>query len=114
MAKTKKDKEENEAREAVAENKSDASETIAREIPIGDGEANKANESAELEVLEEVDPIQQLQARIVELEDQKLLALADMDNHRKRLARSAVYVQRKDLCQSSKQLVLAITQLYHE
>jgi len=92
MAKAKKEKEENETSEvSAAENESEISGSTVREIPVGDGEAD---ESAEPVVEEEIDQVQQLQAQIAELEDQKLRVLADMDNHRKRMARQFEMVAR--------------------
>jgi len=84
----KKDKEQSEANQA--------SETVPRsgvkEIPVGDGDSKAAPETAEEteqepEVQVEPDPVQVLEARVSELEDQRLRALAELDNYRKRMAR---------------------------
>jgi molecular chaperone GrpE len=90
MAKANKEQEPEEEDRNASESSGSTqpTESTVTEIPIGDGEANEsneANESAEPEV--ELDPIAQLQAQVAELEEQKLLALADMDNYRKRMAR---------------------------
>ncbi len=95
MGKAKKEekpREENEVpEEVIAEKNGDTSDASVREIPIGDGESD---ESAEPEVAEEVDPVMQLQTRVADLEDQKLRALAEADNHRKRMARQFETVTR--------------------
>ncbi|MEW5796591.1 MAG: nucleotide exchange factor GrpE [Candidatus Zixiibacteriota bacterium] len=64
----------------------------ARTIPVGaDGQPAEAALSPEHQAsaakAEEVDPVQVLQAKVAELEDQRLRALAELDNSRKRMAR---------------------------
>ena len=56
-------------------------ETGPKEIPIGNGEGE------ETAVEENTDPVEQLESQVAELKDQNLLALADLDNYRKRMAR---------------------------
>ena len=62
----------------------DSTEGAAREIPVGDGESEPGQTSAEAQP---ADPISELEARVRDLEDQKLRVLADMDNLRKRMTR---------------------------
>ena len=64
----------------------------ARSIPIGDGEKEaKAASSSAPEIVTETavtpDPLQVLEAKVAELEDLRLRALADLDNYRKRITR---------------------------
>lgn len=92
MAKAKKEEAETEVpEEVVAEESGDTTDASVREIPIGDGESD---ESTEPEVEEEIDPLVQLQSKVADLEDQKLRALAEADNHRKRMARQFETVTR--------------------
>ncbi len=61
-------------------------------IPINGGESEEAVESVEETTSQaEVEPSEseeeRLRARVVELEEQKLLAMADLDNYKKRMAR---------------------------
>jgi molecular chaperone GrpE len=64
----------------------------ARSIPIGDGETEaKGQASPVSEVAKEAEgkpvPVQALEAKVAELEDLRLRALADLENYRKRMAR---------------------------
>jgi molecular chaperone GrpE len=63
---------------------SDSTEGATREIPVGGGESESREEPAETSP---ADPIAELEARVRDLEDQKLRVLADMDNLRKRMTR---------------------------
>jgi molecular chaperone GrpE len=70
----------------------DLSDSEVKEIPIGDGESESASSQAapsdkQAEATSEPDPMQVLETKIAELEDQRLRALADFDNYRKRMAR---------------------------
>ena len=63
-----------------------------REIPVGGEEPGSTPETgagAEIPASgkAQLDPIEVLQARVAELEDQRLRALAELDNYRKRMAR---------------------------
>ena len=61
----------------------------ARTIPVGgDPERVDTETTSDTGVAQEKkDPIQELQAKVAELEDQRLRALAELDNSRKRMAR---------------------------
>ena len=70
----------------------DSSDSEVKDIPIGDGEPESASQQAavseeQVEAAAEPDPMQVLETKIAELEDQRLRALADFDNFRKRMAR---------------------------
>ncbi len=61
-------------------------------IPVSGDESERAVESAEEnsrqpEPVPEIPEEERLRARVAELEEQKLLAMADLDNYRKRMAR---------------------------
>jgi molecular chaperone GrpE len=81
MAKAEKKKKDDEQVEA------DASSAEVQEIPIGDGKEELTEEPTPDEESIESDPVALLEAKVKELEDQKLRALADLDNYRKRMAR---------------------------
>jgi len=73
---------------AAAEEAESISEV--RNIPVGGGETDEAQLPApgpETVVPAESDPLKVLEAKVAELEDQRLRALADLDNYRKRMAR---------------------------
>lgn len=92
MTKAKKQREESEEEVTKSESK-------VTEIPVRDGESDQTDQTDQTDKIdessvpeveeeeEEIDPLVQLQTRVAELEDQKLLILADADNHRKRLVR---------------------------
>ncbi len=83
MAKAdKKKKDKTKTKSEVEEERAEA-----REIPIGDGGDEPIEEAGGDEGPVEVDPLAALEVRVKELEDQKLRALAEMDNYRKRMAR---------------------------
>jgi molecular chaperone GrpE len=68
------------------------SDSEVRDIPVGDGEAESVSQQAaaseeQLEATVELDPIGVLEAKVAQLEDQRLRALADLENYRKRMAR---------------------------
>jgi len=70
----------------------DSSDSEGKNIPIGDGEPDSTSQQAavsevQAEATAEPDPIQALESKVAELEDQRLRALADFDNYRKRMAR---------------------------
>jgi len=84
----KKDKEQSEADKGSET----APKSGVTEIPVGDGDREPAPVTAEEtgpepEVQVEPDPVRALEARVSELEDQRLRALAELDNYRKRMAR---------------------------
>lgn len=63
-----------------------------KNIPIGDGEPESASPQVaaseeKLEAAVELDPIEVLETKVAELEDQRLRALADLENYRKRMTR---------------------------
>ena len=69
-----------------------ASDSEVKDIPIGDGEPEAASPQAaaseeQTDATAEPDPMQVLETKIAELEDQRLRGLADFDNYRKRMAR---------------------------
>jgi molecular chaperone GrpE len=68
------------------------SESEVKDIPIGDGEPESVPRQAavseeQVDATAEPDPIQVLETKVAELEDQRLRALADYDNYRKRMSR---------------------------
>lgn len=82
-------KSDDQAKTEAADNLSDSR---IKDIPISDGEPDSTSSQAaaseeQLKAAAEPDPMQVLETRIGELEDQRLRALADLDNYRKRMAR---------------------------
>ncbi len=86
MAEAKKDNgDRQEVAETAGENGTTGKEPSAQEIPVGNGDTHTVEEQTK--AADEVDPVEALEARVRELEDQKLRALADRDNFRKRMSR---------------------------
>lgn len=86
MAEAKKKEEPDEVREPDAEVVKEPEKTsAARDIPVSDGAPDEKGEKSESE--DDLDEVQILEAKMEELEGQKLRALADLDNYRKRMTR---------------------------
>ncbi|MCX6834742.1 MAG: nucleotide exchange factor GrpE [candidate division Zixibacteria bacterium] len=69
-----------------------SSDSEVKSIPIGDGEPESASpqiaaSEVQVEATTQPDPIQVLETKVAELEDQRLRALADLENYRKRMTR---------------------------
>jgi len=86
MAEAKKKEEPHELREPNAEVvKKPEKKSAARDIPVGESVPDEKSEKSEPGG--DLDEVQILEARVEELESQKLRALADLDNYRKRMTR---------------------------
>jgi len=86
MAEAKKKEEPHELRGPNAEVvKKPEKKSAARDIPVGESVPDEKSEKSEPGG--DLDEVQILKARVEELESQKLRALADLDNYRKRMTR---------------------------